>query len=49
MKPRIYLRHGVWCCRAADRLWPIGHGYSPEQAIEDWRAQECKPEPKSSA
>lgn len=35
MKPRIYLRHGIWCCRL-QLDWAIGHGYTPREAYLDW-------------
>jgi hypothetical protein len=45
MKPRIRMDKGVWCCGRpyADAWgwfsWPVGHGYSPRDAYNDWAAQ----------
>jgi ribosomal protein L37AE/L43A len=35
-KPRLYLRHGIWCCRVPGRF-QTGHGYSPSEAYLDWQ------------
>jgi hypothetical protein len=50
MKPRICRRQGVWLCARIEhfgrfggayfRLGPIGHGYSPREAYDDWKAQQ---------
>ena len=32
-KPRLYLRHGIWCCRGMLRM---GHGYTPAGAYAEW-------------
>lgn len=46
-KPRIRKSRGVWCCGKGFVLYsaflmygPIGHGYSPKEAYEDWRKQQ---------
>jgi hypothetical protein len=39
MKPHIYRRYGIWCCRVISD-WVMGHGYTPREAYLDWRAQQ---------
>lgn len=36
MKPRLYMRHGIWCCLSV-APFQMGHGYTPREAYEDWR------------
>lgn len=49
MKPRIRFNRGVWYCGELMGpfsliLWPpYGHGSTPAEAYEDWRAQCRKP------
>lgn len=41
MKPRLRIKHGVWCCRSP---WPpnlrdivlTGYGYKPQEAYAEW-------------
>jgi hypothetical protein len=48
-KPRIRKRHGVWYCGTPWQLpgvvlpvivGPYGEGYSPSEALKDWKAQQ---------
>lgn len=39
MKPRLYRRHGIWCCRRHHEFSPTGHGYTPAEAYRDWAEQ----------
>jgi hypothetical protein len=47
MKPRIRLIRKVWVCSNWLRLGffgyfsahPVGHGYTPKEAYDDWQAQ----------
>lgn len=44
MTPRIRIRHGIWVCCLVDprtrmALHPMGHGYTRDRAVEDWKAQ----------
>jgi hypothetical protein len=42
MRPVIRRRRGIWCCCRIDPvtrmpLWPLGHGYTPGDALRDWQ------------
>lgn len=40
-KPHLYRRWGIWCCRLLDvtHTYICGHGYTPREAYDDWKAQ----------
>lgn len=43
MKPRLRMDRGVWVCSrmiGLVGLWPIGHGYTPQEAFAEWQEQE---------
>jgi hypothetical protein len=42
-KPRIYRRHGIWCCLMPGTRGPIGCGYAPRTAYEDFIEQVAYP------
>lgn len=37
MKPRIRIRHGIWCCVTL-QPFVCGCGYSPLAAFREWQA-----------
>lgn len=39
MKPRIRIRFGIWFCGLPCE-WVRGHGYTPKEAYDDWKAQQ---------
>lgn len=36
MKPRLYLRDGIWTCRSVKPL-RLGFGYKPADAYREWK------------
>lgn len=39
MKPRLYLRDGVWTCRSTGGRYGLllGFGYTPAEAYGEWK------------